>query len=91
MPTAFDAGSADFSAMTDQEKLAIGLVVHQANISVDEEGTEAAAATAVIVAGSGPPQTPIVMTFDHPFLFALRDRASGAVLFLGQVVDPPAD
>jgi serpin B len=91
MPAAFDRASADFSAMTDQEKLFIGLVVHQANISVDEEGTEAAAATAVAMAGSGPPETPIVMTFDRPFLFALRDRASGAVLFLGQVVDPAAD
>jgi serpin B len=91
MPAAFDAASADFSGMTDEERLAIGLVVHQANISVDEEGTEAAAATAVTMAGSGPPETPIVMTFDRPFLFALRDRASGAVLFLGQVVDPSAD
>jgi serpin B len=91
MPTAFDPASADFSAMTDQEKLFVALVVHQANISVDEEGTEAAAATAVVMAGSAPPATPIVMTLDRPFVFALRDRASGAVLFVGQVVDPSAD
>jgi serine protease inhibitor len=90
MPTAFDSGAADFSGMTDQERLFIALVAHQANITVDEKGTEAAAATAVAIAGSVPPP-PIAMTLDRPFLFALRDRATSAILFLGQIVDPSAD
>ncbi|CAN5701607.1 serpin family protein [soil metagenome] len=90
MPTAFSSGGADFSGMTDQERLFIALVAHQANITVDEKGTEAAAATAVAMAGSIPPP-PTAMSLDHPFLFVLRDRTTGAVLFLGQIVDPSAD
>ena len=65
-------------------------MVHQANITVGEEGTEAAAATAVEgAAGSAPPEEePITLVFDHPFVFAFRDRTTGAVLFLGRVADP---
>lgn len=81
---------ADFTRITTDLPLHITQVVHQANITVGEEGTEAAAATAVIgEAGSAPPEEePAVLTFDHPFVFALRDRISGAVLFLGRVADP---
>ncbi|CAB4545550.1 MAG: serpin family protein [Actinobacteria bacterium] len=89
MPTAFTLG-ADFTGITGDEPLRISDVIHQANITVGEEGTEAAAATAVIgEAGSAPPEdVPVRVVFDRPFVFALRDRVSGAVLFLGRVADP---
>ena len=66
-------------------------VVHQANITVDEQGTEAAAATAVIGAegaAPGPEFDPVEMDVDHPFLVAIRDTESGAVLFQGHINDP---
>ena len=90
MPLAFDPEKADFAGMTAQEKLYIAAVVHQANISVDEKGTEASAATAVVMAGSAMPAEPIKLTVDRPFLFAVRDSTSGAVVFLGRIVDPSA-
>jgi serpin B len=88
MPDAFDLDRADFSGITTAERLAISAVVHQADITVDEKGTEAAAATVVAFAASGPPPTTCVMTADRPFLFAIRDRQTGAILFMGRVVDP---
>jgi serpin B len=89
MPTAFTE-RADFSGMTTEEPLYIGAVVHQANITVDEAGTEAAAATAVLMAaGAAPnPDEPPVVTFDRPFLFAVRDIQTGAILFQGRITDP---
>jgi serpin B len=89
LTTAF-SDTADFSRITTEVPLRIARVVHQANITVGEDGTEAAAATAVVVAPtSAPPaEEPIPLVFDHPFVFALRDRTSGAVLFLGRVADP---
>ena len=82
--------SADFSAMTVDEELHIAAIVHQANITVDEVGTEAAAATAVMMqATSAPaPLEPVTLVVDRPFVFVLRDRATGAILFLGRVADP---
>jgi serpin B len=87
MPTAFGPG-ADFSGMTTEAGLFIGEVVHKAWVAVDEEGTEAAAATAVIMVESAMPMEPVEMVVDHPFLFAIRHRDTGTLLFLGQVVDP---
>jgi serpin B len=88
MPTAF-TDAADFTGMTTDEPLQIGFVIHQANITVDEAGTEAAAATAVgIQATSAPIGEPVIVTVDRPFLYALRDRETGAVLFLGRVTSP---
>jgi serpin B len=92
MPTAF-TDAADFTGMTTDEALQIGFVIHQANITVDEAGTEAAAATAVgIEATSAPVEEPepILLTVDRPFVYALRDRETGAVLFLGRVTSPAA-
>ena len=91
MATAF-SGEADFSGMTTQASLMIGAVIHQANITVDEEGTEAAAATAVVMVETAlpEPEEPVVLTFDRPFTFWLRDRGTGAVLFAGRVNDPSA-
>jgi serpin B len=88
MVSAFDPGTADFSAMTAQEKLYISDVIHEAYIAVDEEGTEAAAATAVVMRLGAAPMEVVQLTIDRPFIFVLRDRDTGAILFLGRVADP---
>jgi serpin B len=88
MPLAFDPGRADFSGMTDAERLYISAVIHQANIDVDEKGTTAAAATAVVMRAGSVPGELVVLRVDRPYLFALRDLCTGAVLFLGRVVEP---
>lgn len=91
MPTAFDPDGADFSGMTNDLDLFIDLIVHQANITVDEKGTEAAAATAVVmVPTAAPSDPPVTLEIDRPFLFAVRDVPTGAVLFLGRIADPSA-
>jgi len=88
MPLAFSP-EADFSGVSEDKKLALSDVVHEAYVGVDEKGTEAAAASAVIMGRSAPPSGPIV-TFraDHPFVFLIRDRPTGTILFLGRVRDP---
>ena len=90
MRKAFDLKAADFSGMTKEEPLYISDVIHEAYIAVDEEGTEAAAATAVIMRAGAAPMQPLQLTIDRPFLFALRDKDTGAILFLGRVTDPTA-
>ena len=91
MTSAFDPGTADFSGMTTQEKLFISDVIHEAYIDVDEEGTEAAAATAVVMElTAAMPGEIVQLTIDRPFIFAIRDRETGALLFLGRVTDPTA-
>lgn len=86
MPTAFSA-EADFSGITGDRALFISAVIHEAFIAVDELGTEAAAATAVAFDESAPAD-PVRLTVDRPFLFFIRDIETGAVLFLGRVMDP---
>jgi serpin B len=86
MTSAF-TDKADFSGMNAQNELSIGDVLQQAFIGVDEAGTEAAAATAVIMLGTGAPEEPATFTADRPFIFFIRD-ASGSILFAGQVTDP---
>jgi serpin B len=93
MVNAFTPGSADFSSMSepDGDPLYISDVIHKAFVAVDEEGTEAAAATAVIMGiESAMPEEvePVRLVFDHPFLFLIRDRESGLILFLGRVTEP---
>ena len=88
MSAAFDADVADFSRMTSEAELFISEVIHEAYISVDEEGTEAAAATAVVMRATSAPLETVQLTIDRPFLFALRDLETGALLFLGRVMDP---
>jgi serpin B len=85
MNDAFDGRKADFSGMTGRRDLWIDKVVHQARVDVNEEGTEASAATAVVMK-KGPPIPEF--TADHPFLFFIRDRQSGSILFLGRAVNP---
>jgi serpin B len=92
MPLAFSE-QADFSGITTEEQIGISGVIHEADIAVDEAGTEAAAATAVVIgelAGPPPDEPPITVHVDRPFLFAIRDLQTGAVIFLGQVLDPSA-
>ncbi len=82
------ANGADFSGMTGSRDLWISRVVHKAFVSVDEEGTEAAAATAVVIDDSGPVKEPIPVTVDRPFIFLIRDTGTGTILFLGRVSNP---
>lgn len=90
MRDAFSPGRADFSGMTGTRDLFVSAVVHKAFIEVNEKGTEAAAATAAVMAVRAMPrmEEPAVFRADRPFLFVLRDRASGAILFLGRVASP---
>lgn len=89
MPTAFDPVMADFSAITGKPDLYITDVLHKATVSVNEKGTEAAAATAVIMAiKSAPPQEPINLVIDRPFLFAIQHLPSNTILFMGRVQQP---
>jgi serpin B len=90
MPLAFDPDRADFSGITTQEQLYVSRVVHQANIAVDEKGTEASAATAVMMVAGLAPSKQVTLHVDRPFIFAVRDTNTGAILFLGRVVDPSA-
>lgn len=89
MPIAF-TDQADFSAMSVKEKFLIQDVLHEAFIAVDEDGTEAAAATAVVIGATSLPVNVVQLTVDRPFLFAIRDDETGALLFMGRVVDPSA-
>jgi serpin B len=89
MPIAF-TGGADFSGMTGSGDLFIAEVLHKAFVSVNEAGTEAAAATAVIMQESAAPGSPIEFNMDRPFIYLIRDNATGACLFLGSLVSPQA-
>jgi len=80
--------AADFSGMTGTRDLFISSVIHKAFVSVDEEGTEAAVATAVVMAEKAMPVEPVEFAVDRPFVFLIRDIETGAVLFVGRVVDP---
>ncbi|NIN71929.1 MAG: serpin family protein [Gemmatimonadetes bacterium] len=90
MTDAFDSRIADFSGMDGKEQwLFLSAVIHQAFIDVKEEGTEAAAATALDLLGAAPPdETPVTFRADHPFLFVVRENSTGSILFLGRVVNP---
>jgi serpin B len=101
MKKAFDGNVADFSGTASRKtmqrdgngNLYIGAVIHKAYVDVSEEGTEAAAATAVVHRGmtGAPvrhPQPPIIFRADHPFMFLIRDNRSGSILFIGRVANP---
>jgi len=92
MADAFVPGTADLSGMDGTRSLFIQQVIHKALVRVDEEGTEAAAATAVMVAGSAaaPAREIVEVVVDRPFIFLIRDFGTGTVLFLGRVLDPTA-
>ena len=94
MPLAFDRRRADFTGIANppdvDDRLVIGEVFHKGFVRVDEKGTEAAAASAVMAVrvGSMAMEPPRQLKVDRPFLFLIRDNASGLVLFLGRVADP---
>ena len=81
---------ANFRGISEETDLKISQVVHKAYVDVTEEGTEAAAATGItmIPTSASRPKTPITFRADHPFVFLIRDRETGAILFVGRVVDP---
>jgi serpin B len=87
MSVAFGDG-ADFSGMTTQGDLAISDVLHQTYVAVDEAGTEAAAATAVVMGETSLPVTEHELVLDRPFLYVIHDMAHGTPLFVGRVTDP---
>jgi serpin B len=90
MPRAFDPMSAEFSPMSPRDPLYIYDVLHQAFIAVDEDGTEAAAATAVVMDEASGMLTEHDLVCDRPFLFVIHDVAHGTPLFVGRVADPTA-
>jgi len=87
MGIAFESGKADFTGINSKGNPFIQDVLHKAFVGVNEAGTEAAAATAVIVGDESAPE-PAEIKLDHPFLFFIRDNATGSLLFVGRVVDP---
>ncbi len=88
MPDAFDETTANFSGMDGTMFLYIGAAIHQAVVEVNEEGTEAAAATGVVMRVKALPESPSTFRADHPFIFLIRHNETGSILFMGRVADP---
>ena len=89
MPSAMAPGPADFSGMDGSRDLFISGVFHKAIVVVDEQGTEAAAATGAVVGiTSAPADRPVVLSVDRPFIFLFRDLKTGTLLFMGRVLNP---
>ena len=86
----FDPDRADLSAMTATERLYVSDILHETFVEVDEAGTEAAAATAVVIALRSAPIEAVRITVDRPFILALRDLETNSLMFLGRVLDPTA-
>jgi serpin B len=90
MTLAFTPDEADFSGMDGQQGLFVSAVIHKAFVDVNEEGTEAAAATGIAVGGTSVliPEEPPVFRADHPFVFLIRDHRTGSIVFLGRLLNP---
>lgn len=89
MVAAFSDSEANFAGMDGRPNwLYIGAVIHKAFVDVNEEGTEAAAATAVVMKARGMPTPPPVFCADHPFVFMIQENQTGSILFMGRVTDP---
>ena len=88
MPDAFDPNQADFSGMTGGRDLFISRALHQAFVTVDEKGTEAGAATSIIMAPTSILRSEAILTIDRPFIFIIRHVVSKQILFVGRVLDP---
>jgi serpin B len=86
MTDAFDPAAADFSGIDGNRDLVISDVFHESFISVDEHGTEAAAATAVVIGTTSMPDQPLTLTIDHPYIFLIREKQTGLILFMGKVL-----
>ncbi|MDI6768968.1 MAG: serpin family protein [Anaerolineales bacterium] len=91
MSDAFDPDRADFSGIDGSRDLYIQAALHKAFIAVDEAGTEAAAATTIIIGLTSMPISEINIRIDRPFIFLIRDISTGSILFLGRVVNPDSD
>jgi serpin B len=89
MGIAFNINSADFSNISDRG-LYISLVLHQAFIETNEEGTEAAAATVVIMGATAVNPEHFILNINHPFLYLIREITTNSILFMGRVADPSA-
>jgi serpin B len=89
MKSAF-SDKADFSGMNGNKDFFISAIIHKAYVDVNEEGTEAAAATAIVLGATAvaEPEKPAVFKADHPFIFLIRERNTGSILFMGRVTDP---
>jgi serpin B len=87
MGVAFSNG-ADFSRLTEGDNIQISDVYHQAFVAVDENGTEAAAATAVVGVRTSAPVMEFELRVDRPFIYLIRDLATDTILFMGRVTDP---
>ncbi len=90
MKDAFEADRADLSGMDGTRELFVNEVIHKSFVEVNEEGTEAAAATGVVVGVRSLPQPPPEFRADHPFLFFIRHDATGSILFIGRLARPGA-
>ena len=88
MRDAFDQSKANFAGMDGTTLLYISAAIHQAVVEVNEEGTEAAAATGIVMGFKAVPEPPPTFRADHPFIFLIRDNMTGSILFIGRVVDP---
>ena len=88
MIDAFDGRAADFSGLTGHRDLSVSGVFHKAFVDVNESGTEAAAATGMVVGLTSLPAREIVVRADHPFLFLIQHKPTGTILFLGRVANP---
>ena len=82
---------ADFSGIDGTHSLYISAIFHQAYVEVNEEGTEAAAATAVVMTVMGPPLPTPTFRADHPFVLLIRENRTGSILFMGRLVNPRAE
>ena len=88
MRDAFDQTKANFAGMDGTNLLYISAAIHQAVVEVNEEGTEAAATTGIVMGLKAMPAQPTTFRADHPFIFLIRDNRSGSILFMGRVIDP---
>ncbi len=88
MPSAFVPGQANFAKMNGRKDLFLNSAVHKAFVEVNEEGTEAAAATGLVVGITSVPPKPVLFRADHPFVFMIKDQRTGVILFMGRVENP---
>ena len=88
MKDLFDESKSDLSGVDGSQDLYVSHVIHKAYVEVNEEGTEAAAATAVVMKMTCMPRPLVVFRADHPFLFFIKHIQSGSVLFMGRLVNP---
>ncbi len=88
MPTSFDPNSADFEGIDGKKDLYVTGVFHKAYVAVDEKGTEAAAATGIVITETSIEMPQETFRADHPFIFLIQDDKTGLILFLGKVIDP---